>query len=119
VSDARDEYWRECFMISMDEADCGHLLAQMTPEQIQNVAWGIQGGHENIGLAFYVPENPLKSENDTLSRKLRWERELEGCGECAGRGRLSYNTGPWAVNTGCHVCHGAGKVHPRGDREPA
>jgi mono/diheme cytochrome c family protein len=119
MSDARDAYWREAFEISMEEADCGHLLKQMTDEQIENVAGGIQGCHENIGLAFHVPENPMIGENERLTRKLRWERDLESCSVCRGRGREEYATGPWWVNTECFKCHGAGKVHPRGEREPA
>jgi hypothetical protein len=119
MSDAHDAYWLEAFEVSMEEADCGHLLKRMTDEQRRNVAWGIQGSHENIGLAFYRPENPLKSENERLARKLRWERELESCGECCGTGRLQYNAGPWAVNTSCSACGQTGKVHPRGEREPA
>lgn len=119
MSDAREAYWREAFEISMEEAGCGHLLKQMTEDQIKEVAWGIEGSHDNIGLAFHVPENPLRSENDRLSRKLKWERELNHCAPCNGSGRLQYNAGPWAVDTGCHHCSGAGKVHPRGERCPA
>ncbi|MBO9624134.1 MAG: hypothetical protein J7500_15610 [Sphingomonas sp.] len=119
MSDARDAYWLEAFEISMEEADCGHLLAQMTDEQRKQVAWGIQGAHENIGLVFYTPENPLRSENERLSRKLRWERELVACDACRGCGREEYAAGPWWVNTSCHKCNGAGKVHPRSEREPA
>lgn len=119
MSDARAEYWREAFVVSMDDAGCGDLLKQMTEEQIQNVAGGIEGCHENIGMAFHQPENPMIGRNRQLERKLKWERELEGCAECGGHGRLEYNAGPWAVNTGCHACHGAGKVHPRREREPA
>ena len=114
MADAHDEYWRECVAIALDEAG-----VTATAEQIKEIAWAVRGGHENIDLAFYVPENPLKSENERLSRKLKWERDLVGCGECGGRGRLEYYTGPWAVNTKCHACHGGGKVHPRGEREPA
>ncbi len=62
----RDDYWREAFEISMDDAGCGELLKQMTAEQINNVAGGIQGAHENIGLAFYVPENPMIDRNRQL-----------------------------------------------------
>lgn len=110
----RTDYWRESFEISMEEAGCGHLLKQMTEEQINDVAGGIEGCHDNIGMAFHAPESPLRSENERLLRKLTWERELEGCRECGGSGRLRYNAGPWGVNTGCHHCQGAGKVHALG-----
>jgi len=115
----RDDYYREAFEVSMDEAGCWHLVEQMTTEQRAEVGAGIAGSAENEGTAFYRPESPLIGENDRLKRKLRWERELTGCPTCGGDGRLSYNAGPWAVNTGCDVCHGAGKVHPHGEREPS
>jgi len=116
---AQKDYWLETFEISMEEAGCGHLLAQMTPKQRDDVAGGIEGSHENYGMAFHQPANPMIAENERLSRKLRWQRELEPCRECTGNGRLRYNAGPWAVDTSCDKCQGAGKVHPRGDREPA
>lgn len=116
---AQESYWLETFEISMEEAGCGELLAQITPEQRRDVAGGIQGSHENYGMAFHTPENPMIDRNRQLERKLRWERELVLCRECQGRGRLEYYAGPWAVNTQCDKCHGAGRVHPRDDREPS
>lgn len=116
---SRDDYYQECFEIAMDEAGCGALLAQMTREQRADIGGAIAGAVENQGMAFYVPENPLRGENDRLARKLKWERELEHCEPCKGSGRLQYNAGPWGVDTGCHHCHGAGKVHPRAERQPA
>lgn len=115
----RDAYWRECFEISMSDAGCDHLLKQMTEQQIREVSWGIQGGAENIGQAFYTPDSPTESENDRLKRKLKWERELKVCRECGGSGRLEYSAGPWFCNSPCDVCNQTGKVHPCGDREPA
>lgn len=110
------DYWRECIDIAFDDAGI-----TATDEQRELVAAAVAGGHENYGMAHghdCIP-NPLKSENDRLARKLKWERELEGCLTCGGRGRLTYNTGPWAVDTGCHRCGGSGKVHPHNEREPA
>lgn len=110
------DYWRECIDCAFDEAGI-----DATDDQRELVAGAVEGAHENHGMAFgrdRIP-NPLRAEADSSKRKLNWERERVGCGECGGRGRLEYNTGPWAVNTGCHVCHGEGKVHPRGEREPS
>lgn len=108
------DYWRMCAEAALEEAG---LTA--TDAQVGLMAEVIAGGHETYGqYSGHIP-NPLRTENEHLTRKLNWERERVGCGECGGRGRLEYNTGPWAVNTGCHVCHGEGKVHPRGEREPA
>jgi len=115
----RDEYYQESFEIAMDEAGCGHLLAQMTPEQRAEIGGAIAGSVECEGMAFYRPESPLIGENDRLTRKLKWERELDPCGVCHGSGREKYNTGPWAVDTSCYKCHGQGKIHPLGEREPA
>src|SRR5947209_6723322 len=115
----RGDYYQESFECAMDEAGCGHLLAQMTPEQRAEIGGAIAGSVECEGMAFYRPESPLIGENDRLARKLRWERERETCGRCRGRGRLEYSAGPWAVNTECYACNGDGKVHPHGKREPA
>lgn len=115
----RADYWQESFETAMAEEGLWHLVEQMTPEQRANIGGALCVSAECQSMAFHAPENPLRSECDRLKRKLRWEQELEGCGTCGGRGRLSYNAGPWAVNTGCDRCHGAGKVHPHGEREPA
>lgn len=115
----RAAYYQEAFEIALEDEGLGHLLEQITAEQRANIGGALEGAADNVGMAFYTPENPLISENDTLKRKLRWERELTGCHECGGNGRLSYRAGPWWSNTECHVCSGDGKVHPRGERCPA
>lgn len=56
---------------------------------------------------------------EAFARRLKWQRELEHCAPCKGTGRLQYNAGPWGIDTGCDRCHGAGKIHPSGEREPA
>lgn len=119
MSYSRADYWQEAFENAMSDEGLWHLVEQMTPEQRASIGSALEGACETQSMAFYIPENPLRSENDRLQRKLRWERALVGCDECGGNGRISYNAGPWAVNTGCDKCHGAGKIHPGGEREPA
>lgn len=115
----RDDYYQECFEIAMDEAGCGHLLAQMSSEQKAEVGGAISGAVENVGLAFYTPENPMIERNKTLERQLAWERELWPCEPCKASGRLRYNAGPWAVDTECDKCNGDGKYHPRKEARPS
>lgn len=119
MSYSRDDYWQEAFEIAMEDAGAGDLLAQLTKEQREQIGGALAGTDENKGMAFPVPESPYRGENDSLKRKLKWQRELEHCTDCNGRGRLRYMAGPWAVDTECNRCRGDGKVHPRGEREPA
>lgn len=115
---SRDDYYQECFETAMGDEGLWHLVEQMTKEQRANIGGAIAGAVENVGLAFYCPENPLIAENRRLERKLKWQRELKHCHPCNGTGRLQYNSGPWGVDTGCHHCNGDGRVHPHGEREP-
>lgn len=110
------DYWRECIDIAFDDAGIA-----ANDEQKQFVADAVAGGHENYGMAhgYDCIPNPLVSENQRLERRLKWQRELEHCEPCSGRGRLRYNAGPWLIDTVCTKCGGDGKVHPRGEREPA
>ena len=119
MSYSHDDYYQECFETAMSDEGLWHLVEQMTAEQRANIGGAIAGAVENVGLAFYQPENPMIERNRTLERKLKWERELVTCKPCGGHGRLEYSAGPWWVNTGCDCCSGAGKVHPHGERQPA
>ena len=103
------DYWKECIGEAADE--CGLSL---TDEQLDCLAGSVQSGHENYGMAFYSPPagEYLTSENERLRRKLLAESEKVGCQDCNGTGRLSYNAGPWAVNTQCDKCNGDGKHKP-------
>lgn len=115
--DAYEQYWREAAICALEEA--GIDINGITSGQWDEIGTALRTSEQCRSQAFYTPESPLRSENERLSRKLKWERELEQCRECKGQGRLRYNAGPWAVDTGCHVCGGAGKIHPRSEREPA
>lgn len=119
MANGRDDYWQEAFEIAMDEVGCNDLLAQMSKEQREEIGGALAGSAECVGMALPTPPNPLLAENKSLERKLVWERELEKCDTCNGRGRLIENFGPWQSSSECYKCHGAGRVHPRGEREPA
>lgn len=109
------DYWRECIDIAFDEAGI-----EATDEQKELVAGAVEGAHENHGMAYgrdCIP-NPLKSEADSLSRKLKWERERIGCDVCKGRGRIITPGPHHSSDSECWVCRGDGKVHPRREREP-
>lgn len=107
------EYWRECIETALDE--CG-LTA--TDEQVAYLSDAVSGAHECYSMAFgydVASSNryaALEREKRELNNKLRHESEKRDCPECRGSGRLKYNAGPWAVNTGCSTCHGEGKMHP-------
>ena len=119
MSYSRDDYWQEAFECAMSDEGLSHLLKQMTPEQRANIGGALCGAHENIGMAFHVPENPYQSENDRLLRKLKWQRELETCSDCNGKGRIIYMAGPWHCDMHCSNCSGTGKAHPAREVEPA
>ena len=115
----RDDYYQECFEIAMDDAGCGHLLAQMTDAQKGHVGGAISGAVENVGMAFYTPENPMIERNRTLERQLAWERELWPCEKCKGRGRI-ITPGPYhSSDSQCWKCNGEGKYHPRKEVRPS
>lgn len=78
------DYWQETFEISMEEAGCGELLAQITSEQRREIAAGIEGSHDNYGMAFYSPpssdryneiEREWKAKYQRLEREMEQERE--------------------------------------------
>ena len=115
----RDDYWQEAFEIAMDDAGCGELLKQMSKEQRAEIGGALCGASENEGMASHMPENPLHSENERLSRKLRWQKVLIYCETCNGRGRI-ITPGPYhSSDSQCWKCHGDGKVHPHGEVMPS
>ena len=110
------DYWRECIDVAFDDAGI-----EATDEQKELVAGAVEGAHQNYGMAYghdCIP-NPLRVENDRLSRRVKWERERVVCGNCKGRGRI-ITVGPYhSSDSECWKCRGDGKVHPRGEGEPS
>lgn len=79
-TDPHTEYWREAFMVSMEEAGCWELFKQMTPEQVLDVAGGLEGCHDNYGMAFYSPPSSDRYneiEREWKAKYERLEREME------------------------------------------
>jgi hypothetical protein len=62
------EYWEECIGITADEAGI-----ELTDEQISILAEGVEGGHENYGLAFYSP--PSSDRLNAIERE--WKAKYE------------------------------------------
>jgi hypothetical protein len=103
------QYWEDALGEALSEIDAYSVL---TGDQQKAVAKSLMFAHECFGMSFYTPPSPEPSEIKRLEAELRKERSKVGCPTCGGRGRLSYNAGPWGVNTGCHTCRGEGKVLP-------
>lgn len=113
-----DDYWQEAFEIAMDEAGCGALLARMSKEQRLEIGGSLAGSAECQSMAFHTPENPLRSENDRLARRLKWQTDLLICENCGGKGRI-ITQGPYhSSDSECWKCRGDGKVHPHGEARP-
>lgn len=99
------DYWKECVSCALDEAGI-----TASDEQILLVTSVIEGAHENIGQAFYMPENPLIAENEKLTKKLSVERNKTHCRTCDGRGRI-YTEGPHhGSDSECYKCRGEGRI---------
>jgi len=109
MSDAQRDYWTECVEISFEEAGI-----QATAEQIEVVAGGIEGCHENYGMAFYQPPAGEYEESKSvrLKRELAIERDKIICNECKGRGRIIENFGFRSSDSECMNCRGEGRHTP-------
>lgn len=60
-------YWSECIAIAAEE--CGLTL---TPEQLECLAGGAEGGHEHYGMAFYSP--PASDRIGDIERE--WKKKV-------------------------------------------
>lgn len=58
---ARTDYWVECLQSAFDE----HGVVA-TAEQIKLVAMDVEGGHENMSMAFPAPDSPYPGEIERL-----------------------------------------------------
>ena len=68
IKDPHREYWRECIALAADEAG-----VDLTSAQIDVLAEGVQGGHENYGLAFYSP--PASDRLDAIEREWKGKHD--------------------------------------------
>ena len=100
-------YWEECVANAIEEA---HVTASLA--QVNLIAESVRGAHENYGMAFYQPENPLIGEVSNLKRELKKEKEKVFCLNCEGTGRIITNGPSHSSNSECMKCRGAGKYNP-------
>ncbi len=106
----RTEYWQECISEAFEDAEIS-----ATKKQIANVVEAVEGGYENIDMAFGVHciPNPLETENKELQKKLKKEKSKEVCDECKGSKRkwISVGTAHETFDR-CWKCDGTGMIYP-------
>ena len=101
------DYWFECVAVSFEE----HGIVA-TEKQIDDVAGDIQGAHENYGMAYPTPENPLIGELQTLKLALYKEREKVTCKHCKGTGEEVIHGPSHSSYSQCFKCRGEGRHAP-------
>lgn len=115
MSDPYIDYWSDALGEALCEIDKFNAL---TSDERTKVAKSLQMAHECYGMAFghdVASANfsaNARREEQMLRKELERERNKVVCRECGGGGRLRYNAGPWAVDTGCTKCNGDGRHDP-------
>ena len=107
TTDPRFAYWEECIAVSFDENGIA-----ATQKQIESVAADVQNSHENIGMAFHTPENPMVSEVSSLREQLKAERDKILCPVCRGSGSIITRGGTFECESQCDRCRGEGRCRP-------
>ena len=100
-------YWKDVVPEILDDAGIVY-----TPEQLAQVIEGVEGCHENYGMAHghdALP-NPDRLEIDKLKKALRTEQDKVVCKQCWGRGSITENFGVRSSTSQCDRCNGEGKV---------
>ena len=101
------DYWIECIGSALDDAG---VIA--SPEQRKAIAEAVKCAHENHGMALgydCIP-NHLKTENESLRRDLKTERDKVVCPDCNGRGGIFINVGFRSSYSSCSRCNGTGRI---------
>lgn len=106
----RIDYFEEALSEAFCEADAYDLYKQLSVEQKRTIASCMEGASENVGQAFYQPENPVYAELEAAKKSLYIERNKVGCNSCKGTGRIQYMAGPWHTDSQCDKCGGEGKI---------
>jgi hypothetical protein len=101
-------YYREAVEYAFEGAGLWDAIKDIPAEKRDEIGESLATSAECESQAFYTPEHPAIAEVSRLKRRLKWQQELEHCRPCNGTGRLRYNAGPWAVDTQCESCGGAG-----------
>lgn len=101
------DYWIDAVGEAFDVAKL-----DATTEQIATVARWMESAHECHSSAHggeCIPD-PMRLENERLSRALKIEQSKVVCRECNGKGRI-VTPGPYHYgNSPCHKCNGEGYV---------
>lgn len=106
----RIDYFEEAIAEAFCEADAYELYKQLTDAQKRTIDSALEGAADNVGQAFYQPENPVYAELEQTQKMLYKERNKVGCNTCRGTGRIQYMAGPWACDSQCDDCGGEGKI---------
>jgi hypothetical protein len=99
------KYWQECLAESLSE----HGVT-VTPEQLNSIARDIESCSDNMGLAFYVPENPYISQIENLKSNLEKEKRKVTCQDCEGSGVMRSQGPHHGSSSACFKCNGQGKI---------
>ena len=111
----RAEYWEEAIGEALCSIDKFNLF---TSAELKELGEALATSAECESMAFGWDVSSanrsaeLRREEESLRKELRRERDKVTCRECNGHGRLRYNSGPWAVDTGCIKCNGEGRHDP-------
>ncbi|HEX3875507.1 MAG TPA: hypothetical protein VHW24_00880 [Bryobacteraceae bacterium] len=73
-------YWQECIESPFEEAGI-----TATIEQISLIPDAVRCAHENYGMAYPVPENPLINDVVSLKKSLARERPGSPAGDAKGQ----------------------------------
>jgi hypothetical protein len=101
-------YWEEAFCVALEEAN----ISFPPDEMLKRAAKILEGAHENYGMVHghdCIP-NPLRLENEKLSKELALERKKVHCKVCNGDGRITIQGFYHSSNSECYNCKGEGKV---------
>jgi DnaJ-class molecular chaperone len=115
---AQSDYWREAVMEAFEGINRFDLVKDLTKEQLDDIGEALATSSECQSMAFgwdVASANryaDIQRTEDNLRKEIRKERDKVTCRECGGQGRLRYNAGPWAVDTGCMKCNGEGRHDP-------
>ncbi|ERU73810.1 hypothetical protein Q087_01772 [Pseudomonas aeruginosa C40] len=107
MSYSREDYFAEGLGESLEE----HGVVA-TSEQIKAIARDVVLFAENIGQAFYSPEDPRAREADSLRKELEKEREKVVCRVCQGTGNTVSHGPHHSAYSSCWRCNGAGRHAP-------
>ncbi len=108
------EYWSEVISEALCEIGKFDLVTSDEIVSLGKYLASSADTHQAFGydVAGANLAGETQRKEDNLRKELRRERDKVTCRECRGLGRLNYNAGPWAVDTECDKCRGAGRHDP-------